>query len=93
MPRVGTGNDSVAIASMLFTSFQTDSQLICIDIQKQACDTTRDRLAKLLIPADVLNHHVTILHASHSPLPTPQVGSVGLVCYNLGYLPNSNRDR
>jgi hypothetical protein len=36
----GNGNDSVAIASMLFTSFQTDSQLICIGIQKEACETT-----------------------------------------------------
>jgi hypothetical protein len=85
----GNGNDSVAIASMLFTSFQTDSQLICIDIQEEACETTRDRLVNLLT-ADILNHHVTILHTSHSPLP--HVGNVGLVCYNLGYLPNSNRD-
>jgi hypothetical protein len=76
---------------MLFTaSFQTNSQLICIDIQKEACETTRDRLAKLLT-ADILKDHVTILHTSHSPL-LPQVENVGLVCYNLGYLPNSNRD-
>jgi hypothetical protein len=74
---------------MLFTSIKTHSQLICIDIQKEACEETRDRLAKLLT-ADILNHQVTICHTSHSPLP--RVGNVGLVCYNLGYLPNSNRD-
>lgn len=114
----GNGHDSVAIASILFTdtnssnstssgaSTPNQSQLICIDISKKACETTRNRLVTLGYVTDnyndndddgqtLRNHHVTICHTSHSPLPLHLVRypmNIGLVCYNLGYLPNNNND-
>lgn len=95
----GNGNDSLAIASLLFTNSSTSSiqsQLICIDISSKACETTRNRLAKLGLGETIVNHHVAICHTSHSPLLLPVLvrattsPGVGLVCYNLGYLPNTN---
>lgn len=92
----GNGNDSVAIASMLFNANNNagptrDPQLLCIDIQQEACDVTRDRLTELL-PKDTMTCNVNVLCTSHSPLPRPRdVSSVGLVCYNLGYLPQSDQ--
>ena len=95
----GNGNDSVAIASILFSDDDSESasttdiepQLICIDILEEACETTRGRLAQLL-HADTMTCHVNVLCTSHSPLPLPRdQASVGLVCYNLGYLPQSDR--
>jgi hypothetical protein len=90
----GNGNDSVAVASMLFNDNDGPtrvSQLLCIDIQQEACDVTRDRLTELL-PEDTMTCNVNVLCTSHSPLPRPRdVSSVGLVCYNLGYLPQSDQ--
>jgi hypothetical protein len=92
----GNGSDSVAIASMLFNANNNDgptrdAQLLCIDIQQEACDVTRDRLTELL-PKDTMTCSVNVLCTSHSPLPRPRdVSSVGLVCYNLGYLPQSDQ--
>jgi len=93
----GNGNDSVAIASMLFNDNDddpftiTEPQLICIDIQEEACETTRRRLSEML-HTDTMTCNVNVLCASHSPLPRPRdESSVGLVCYNLGYLPQSER--
>jgi hypothetical protein len=93
----GNGNDSVAIASMLFNDNDddpfaiTEPQLLCIDIQQEACDTTRSRLAELL-HTDIMTCNVNVLCTSHSPLPRPRdESSVGLVCWNLGYLPQSDR--
>ena len=93
----GNGNDSVAIASMLFNENDddpftiTEPQLICIDIQEEACETTRSRLSEML-HADTMTCNVNVLCMSHSPLPRPRdESSVGLVCYNLGYLPQSER--
>lgn len=94
----GNGNDSVAIASMLFNDNEADPftitgepQLICIDVQKEACETTRSRLSDML-NANTMTCNVNVLCQSHSPLPRPRNdSSVGLVCYNLGYLPQSER--
>lgn len=93
----GNGNDSVAIASMLFNDNDNDPftitrpQLLCIDIQEEACQTTRGRLAKIL-HQDTMTCNVNVLCTSHSPLPRPRdESSVGLVVYNLGYLPQSDR--
>ena len=69
----------------------TDPQLLCIDIQQEACDVTRDRLTEIL-HEDTMTCNVNVLCTSHSPLPRPRdVSSVGLVTYNLGYLPQSNQ--
>lgn len=98
----GNGNDSVAIASLLFTnstsssSSGSQSQLICIDISKKACETTRNRLTTIFDNNEsIRNHCVTICHSSHSPLPRNVIRlpmNVGLVCYNLGYLPNNKHE-
>lgn len=42
------------------------------------------------MPRDVLDRHVQVINQSHTPLPLPphNSSSVGLVAYNLGYLPN-----
>jgi Putative rRNA methylase len=99
----GNGYDSVVIAKMLFpTTGDTDadfdsdsqSQLLCIDIQQQACDNTTQRLADALgIQNDRMKHHVQVLQTSHAPLPRPNdSSSVGLVVYNLGWLPNSAKE-
>jgi hypothetical protein len=100
----GNGNDSVAIASLLFTnsssssssSSGSQSQLICIDISKKACETTRNQLTTIFDNNEsIRNHCVTICHSSHSPLPRNVIRSpmnVGLVCYNLGYLPNNKHE-
>jgi hypothetical protein len=86
----GNGYDSCFLASTLFSSSPdgSNSRLICVDIQQQACETTRKKLAEILDP-DILENCVSILQTSHAPLPRPQDdSSVALVCFNLGYLPN-----
>jgi hypothetical protein len=99
----GNGYDSVVIAKMLFPTtvdinadFDSDSRshLLCIDIQQQACDNTTQRLVDALgIQQDRMKHHVQVLQTSHAPLPRPNdSSSVGLVVYNLGWLPNSAKE-
>jgi Putative rRNA methylase len=97
----GNGADSVALARMLFLQDRSNygdsskkNKLICIDIQREACETTRKELTKIL-PRDVLENQVDIHQASHaSLLPLLDKNSsnkknVALVVYNLGFLPNS----
>uniref|UniRef100_A0A7S1D9N7 rRNA methylase n=1 Tax=Cyclophora tenuis TaxID=216820 RepID=A0A7S1D9N7_CYCTE len=85
----GNGHDSSFLASLLFRpdTEKTLSELICIDIQQQACEATRKRLEASLNP-NIMRNNVKIVHESHSNLPRPS-SPVGLVCYNLGYLPKS----
>jgi hypothetical protein len=93
----GNGYDSIYLAKMLFLQDSNDdtnttmtSELVCVDIQRQACDKTREQLAEWLDPS-LLETRVHIVHGSHAPLPRPRdASSVGLVVWNLGYLPNSN---
>ena len=97
----GNGYDSVAIAKLLFQKNSDENkcyaQLICLDIQKEACENTRQLLKQTLEQdndtittcTDYYNDHVDVLHASHEVLPRPKNDtSVGLVVYNLGWLPN-----
>jgi hypothetical protein len=99
----GNGGDSVALARMLFSTQTNNSndgrslpsatvatgQLICIDIQQQACENTRQKLAAIL-PPDVFQDNIQVLQQSHAPLPIPRdESSVALVVYNLGFLPAS----
>jgi hypothetical protein len=91
----GNGHDSVALAKMLFNdgSPQEDcsSQLLCIDIQQDACANTTAALTQAF-DADILER-VQVLQTSHAPLPRPKdSSSVGLIVYNLGWLPNSDKD-
>ena len=96
----GNGFDSVVIAQMLFDTYsggmqkedECTSQLLCIDIQEQACENTTKALVKELGEEILLRDRIQVLHTSHAPLPRPNdSSSVGLVVYNLGYLPRSDK--
>ncbi len=96
----GNGKDTLTLAKLLFPvlkenngTTQSDDeikpQIIGIDIQKQACENTISLLTQNL-PSHIVQNNINILHASHAPLPRPNSSkSVGLICYNLGYLPGS----
>jgi hypothetical protein len=96
----GNGKDSIVLSNLLFnlesdvprsqvdTYSQFTPQLLCIDIQQRACENTFHSLSKHIQDPFILQNYIRILNSSHDPLPRPsQEGSVGLVCYNLGYLP------
>ena len=96
----GNGHDSVVLARMLFLDGEspadstTQSRLVSVDIQEEACANTRRELEKVL-PEEIMNceNVVKVVHGSHSPLPLPDVAdSLALVVYNLGYLPNSSKE-
>lgn len=93
----GNGFDSVEIAKMLFDNpefgrGESQSQLLCIDVQQLACENTTLTLLQEFGP-EFVQQHVQVLHTSHAPLPRPNdSSSVGLVVYNLGWLPKSDKD-
>ena len=80
----GNGGDAAVLAELLFPSSHrqenlvdtTQSHLVCIDIQREACMATQQRLGEVL-PEDILSDHVSIHHSSHTPLalPPPTVAS------------------
>ena len=99
----GNGKDCLALTKMLFPDVNDDvddasassllsssprPQLIGIDIQARAIANTQRSLLSSL-PSDIYYNHVSILEQSHEHLmDVPRdTQSVGLVCYNLGYLP------
>ncbi|KAL9185032.1 hypothetical protein ACHAXT_002809 [Thalassiosira profunda] len=94
----GNGKDCLALARMLFPDTGIDEsggqedatpQLIGIDIQSRAVQNTKRSLLASL-PSDIYYDNVLILEQSHEYLlGVPRSGSVGLVCYNLGYLPGA----
>ncbi|VEU44439.1 unnamed protein product [Pseudo-nitzschia multistriata] len=79
------------------------SELLCLDVQELACQRTREALREAL-PASVRvlgageqtamggsGNLVRVLEASHETLPRPSdPSSVGLVVYNLGWLPGGD---
>lgn len=99
----GNGNDSLALAKILFDSKIPASdyclssslkpQLICLDIQKQAISNTVSLLRDACrnYEVNVFQDYITISQASHERLLSKprDIRSVGLVCYNLGFLPGS----
>jgi len=68
-------------------------QLIGLDIQSRAIQNTKQSLLSSL-PSDIYYDHVSILQQSHEHLmDVPRdKSSIGLVCYNLGYLPGGVTD-
>ncbi|KAL7536471.1 hypothetical protein ACHAXR_007207 [Thalassiosira sp. AJA248-18] len=66
--------------------------LIGIDIQSRAIHNTKRSLLSSL-PSHIYYNHVTLLEQSHEHLidlvPDDKRSSVGLVCYNLGFLPGA----
>lgn len=99
----GNGKDSVALAEILFASLsnndgrcrdddQPQPELVCIDLQSRAVANTTQALQGIL-DEDIYNQYCRVMAASHAPLPKPRDStSVGLVCYNLGWLPGSSSD-
>ena len=91
----GNGQDSLAIARILFRGNDTDlssstPKLWALDIQANACSNTTAALTREFGPK-IVENHVHVLQTSHSPLPS-EAKDVGLVVYNLGWLPNSDKD-
>jgi hypothetical protein len=66
-----------------------ESRLLCLDIDKTACEATRRKLFAAF--PDMLDRQIQVLPVSHDPLPVSNIStlSIGLVCFNLGYLPNA----
>lgn len=102
----GNGKDCLALAKMLFPNAhdatannQQDAasspqpQLIGIDIQARAIANTQRSLLSSL-PSDIYYNHIAILNQSHEHLVDvpADTQNVGLVCYNLGYLPGGTTD-
>jgi hypothetical protein len=90
----GNGHDASGIASLLFSNedlyLDRNAELVCVDVQPEACQETEQTLSKILNPW-TMKDQVQIVQGSHAPLPLPKnTSSVGLVVYNLGYLPNSS---
>ena len=96
----GNGHDALAIAGILFdkemhphdiTCESPSSALLCIDLQKCAVARTTALLTEHL-GESLVDKCVKVKRCSHQPLPAnilKSVDSVGLICYNLGWLPGS----
>ena len=73
--------------------------LIGIDIQPRAIANTKSSFLSSSLPLDIYYKHVTLLQQSHEHLldviprkgegEDARIASVGLVCYNLGFLPGA----
>jgi len=99
----GNGKDSLILSSMLFPpgeeftvpldgeSSLIQPKLISIDIQQRACENTLELLSEHL-DASIMEKCVDVMHASHAPMPSLPADSVGLICYNLGYLPGADKE-
>lgn len=85
----GTGADTLFLAK----ECGVKGHVFSFDIQQQALDLTRERLATEEVS---LLAKVTLLHTSHArmeqELPAIMHGRVGAVMFNLGYLPADGAD-
>jgi Putative rRNA methylase len=81
------------------------SHLLCVDIQQAACDNTQRALVNYLQNNHRSRYQdrIHVLHASHEILPrrppanddnnnTTTTSDIGLVVYNLGWLPANNNN-
>ena len=74
----GNGHDTLALAKM------KPKQLVAIDLQKEALDSTQARLTP--------HTSVQFFHQCHSTFPEEiQPHTVSLIVYNLGYLPGGDK--
>lgn len=82
---VGNGHDTVVLARAV----GTEGQVLGVDVQADAIDATRRRLA-----AAGLASRVRLVRAGHETVaehvPDRRHGRVGAVMFNLGYLPGSD---
>ena len=103
----GNGNDSIVLAEILFGANNDDKggELLCVDVQSLACERTTMALEEVLPPSvtvlgptdngtDTNQQVVNVLNASHEQLPRPTnpEAQVGLVVYNLGWLPGGESE-
>lgn len=83
---VGNGHDTLFLARTV----GSEGQVFGFDVQPQAIDRTRARLAE----AEVLDR-VTLIQSGHEQmdrhLPSAAQKRVGAVMFNLGYLPGSDK--
>ncbi len=82
----GGGNDTLILAETCLGN--NEGAVYGVDIQKAAIEAT-DSLLEDRLPAAQYDR-VTLLHASHAPLPS-EILKADLIVYNLGYLPGSDR--
>lgn len=104
----GNGKDCLALIRMLFPEHKVNDEdthsdnvhphLIGIDIQSRAISNTKRSLL-MSLPENIYFNHVTLLERSHEnlvdifePREDGKTQQVGLVCYNLGYLPGGATD-
>lgn len=82
----GNGNDSIFLAKAV----GPDGTLVCIDLQKQAVEATRENIENA-IAADALPN-IDYITGSHEYV-TEYLGSnvAKLICFNLGYLPGGDK--
>jgi len=88
-----TNNSTNGINSNKNTHIGPTPQLIGIDIQSRAIHNSQRSLLSALPPETYFNH-ISLLHQSHQHLMNVprDTRSVGLICYNLGYLPGTTKE-
>jgi len=92
----GKGKDSAELADIMFSKPRHEGmylkkELVCVDIQEQAVSCT-EALIRDQIGNETFQKYVRVVQKSHFPLPEPQHNrKVGLICYNLGWLPGSSK--
>lgn len=81
----GNGHDALFLAKHL--ALLKNSTLYVFDIQKQAIETTKNRIEE-----NHLDLKVHYFHKSHYPFPVEiKTQSIDLIIYNLGYLPGGDK--
>lgn len=82
----GRGHDTVKLCGLV----GPQGQVFSVDIQEDAIASTRQAVA-----AEFGNHHVSFVCDDHRKLvaiiPENVHGHVSAICYNLGYLPGSDK--
>jgi hypothetical protein len=79
----GNGKDSLILAKWLQPLI---GKLHCIDIQEQAIETT-----KALLQKETPDFFSSVLFYQQSHEQLPEVASVKLIVFNLGYLPSGDK--
>ncbi|CEM35425.1 unnamed protein product [Vitrella brassicaformis CCMP3155] len=89
----GNGKDSLFLSTLIFPSDgddETEAELICIDVQREAIGSTRSLLAEELRPPHL--ERIRLFHQSHERFPDCIAdNSVDVIVYNLGYLPGGDK--
>ena len=79
---IGNGNDTLYLANLVGET----GKVYGFDIQKQAIDTTYNKLLE-----NHMNKRVTIIHDSHCQIDKYISEKIDCAIYNLGYLPSGDK--